>query len=75
VALSKIIVYSIAADGPIREVGSDKSRAVKDQGYPAGSRALDTLEKLITSTESFFHPSNSGQWTGAVSILYLQSKL
>ncbi|KAK7468647.1 Proteasome activator BLM10 [Stygiomarasmius scandens] len=65
-ALSKIIVYSIAADGPIREVGNDKSRAVKDQGYPAGSRALDTLEKLITSTESFFHPSNSGQWTGAL---------
>ncbi|THV06075.1 hypothetical protein K435DRAFT_712109 [Dendrothele bispora CBS 962.96] len=66
-ALSKIMVYSISADGPIREVGNDKSRIVdSQQGYPAGSKALDTLERLITSTESFFHPSNSGQWTSAL---------
>jgi len=28
-----------------------------------GSKALDSLVKLITSTASFFHPSNSGAWT------------
>ncbi|THU90487.1 hypothetical protein K435DRAFT_864282 [Dendrothele bispora CBS 962.96] len=54
-ALSKIMVYSISADDPIREIVNDKSPI-----------ALDTLERLITSTESFFHPSNSGQWTSAV---------
>lgn len=35
-------------------------------GYLAGSRALDSLAKLIASTESFFHPSNSGAWTADV---------
>jgi proteasome activator subunit 4 len=34
--------------------------------YLAGSRALDSLAKLIASTESFFHPSNSGTWTADV---------
>ncbi|KAG5652290.1 hypothetical protein H0H81_005550 [Sphagnurus paluster] len=31
--------------------------------YLAGSKALDSLARLIASTESFFHPSNSGAWT------------
>ncbi|KZV77572.1 hypothetical protein PENSPDRAFT_621096 [Peniophora sp. CONT] len=31
--------------------------------YIGGSKALDALIKLIASTESFFHPSNSGAWT------------
>ncbi|KAG6897919.1 hypothetical protein C0992_009071 [Termitomyces sp. T32_za158] len=37
----------------------------KDPGrtYLAGSKALDSLARLIASTESFFHPSNSGTWT------------
>ncbi|KAA1468528.1 hypothetical protein DENSPDRAFT_833844 [Dentipellis sp. KUC8613] len=66
-ALAKLIVYSIAVDGPVRD---DKSTArseagfsARQTGYLAGSKALDSLDKLITSTESFFHPSNSGLWT------------
>lgn len=31
--------------------------------YLAGSKALDSLSRMIISTESFFHPSNSGTWT------------
>jgi proteasome activator subunit 4 len=31
--------------------------------YLAGSKALDSLVRLIASTESFFHPSTSGSWT------------
>ncbi|KAJ8514936.1 hypothetical protein ONZ45_g7571 [Pleurotus djamor] len=31
--------------------------------YLAGSKALDSLARMIASTESFFHPSNSGAWT------------
>jgi proteasome activator subunit 4 len=34
--------------------------------YLAGSKALDSLVKLIASTEGFFHPTNSGAWTADV---------
>ncbi|KAJ3798132.1 hypothetical protein GGU11DRAFT_782291 [Lentinula aff. detonsa] len=64
-ALAKILVYSISTDGPAREpsFGDPTSHDLKLAGYLAGSKALDTLDRLITSTESFFHPSNSGQWS------------
>lgn len=39
--------------------------------YVGGSKALDSLVKLIASTESFFHPSNSGAWTADVCIVCL----
>ncbi|KAH9487110.1 Proteasome activator complex subunit 4 [Psilocybe cubensis] len=35
--------------------------------YLAGSKALDSLARMIASTESFFHPSNSGTWTADLS--------
>lgn len=34
----------------------------------AGCKALDSLVKLIASTEGFFHPSNSGNWTNDVGL-------
>ncbi|KAF9014988.1 hypothetical protein BDQ17DRAFT_1418116 [Cyathus striatus] len=39
----------------------------RPKAYLAGSRALDSLARLIASTESFFHPSNSGTWTSDLS--------
>src|SRR5216683_2296365 len=39
------------------------------KSYIGGSKALDSLVKLIASTESFFHPSNSGAWTVDVCLL------
>lgn len=36
------------------------------QTFLGGSKALDSLARLIASTESFFHPSNSGPWTNDV---------
>ncbi|KAK7064490.1 membrane protein [Favolaschia claudopus] len=35
----------------------------KHKTYLAGSKALDSLYQIIASTESFFHPSNSGSFT------------
>ncbi|KAF5377581.1 hypothetical protein D9615_005140 [Tricholomella constricta] len=55
-AFAKLLVYSMSVDGDIRNNESQK-------GYLAGSKALDSLDRVITSTESFFHPSNFGSWT------------
>ena len=37
--------------------------------FLGGSKALDSLARLIASTESFFHPLNSGPWTNDVCFL------
>ncbi|KAG8722752.1 hypothetical protein FRC08_010362 [Ceratobasidium sp. 394] len=55
-SLAVLLVYSMAVDGPVRDHDSNS-------GFLAGSHALDSLDKLITSIESFFHPSNAGQWS------------
>lgn len=47
-----------------------KPRAQKMRTYLAGSKALDSLARMIMSTESFFHPNNSGTWTADVCHLY-----
>lgn len=65
--LAKLFVYSMCLDGPVRgevtAASQGSSMSPPPTGFLAGSRALDALDKLITSTESFFHPSNSGPWT------------
>ncbi|KAJ7596682.1 hypothetical protein C8J56DRAFT_918063 [Mycena floridula] len=64
-ALAKIFVYSMATDGPVRQSSTSGEIGT---GYLAGSKSLDSLDRLITSTESFFHPSNSGHWTQALTV-------
>lgn len=62
----------MAVDGPVRSEASPsrgEGRVPSRQvGYLAGSKAMESLEKFITSTESFFHPSNSGLWSLSVRI-------
>ena len=43
-----------------------KGGHLKAKTHLAGCKALDSLAKLIASTESFFHPTNSGSWTSDV---------
>ncbi|KAJ7129977.1 hypothetical protein C8R43DRAFT_1025251 [Mycena crocata] len=67
-SLAKMLVYSMAVDGPARDSSvatprNANEKLVQPTGFVAGSKALDTLDRLITSTESFFHPSNSGPYT------------
>ena len=45
-----------------------KRTLIPQRTYLAGSKALDSFARLIASTESFFHPSNSGSWTEDVSL-------
>jgi proteasome activator subunit 4 len=79
--LATIIVYSMHEDSPIAPPSGMATPFAPDPAespfYPgarplqttfiAGSKALDSLIKFIVSTESFFHPSNSGSWTSNVS--------
>lgn len=46
-----------------------KGNHLKVKTYLAGCKALDALAKMIASTEGFFHPTNSGNWTNDVCIL------
>ena len=64
------MVYSMAVDGPVRTeltLSQGGGRLPSRQaGYLAGSKAMESLDKFVTSTESFFHPSNSGIWSLSV---------
>lgn len=52
-----------------------KGGHLKAKTYLAGCKALDALVKLIASTESFFHPTNSGNWTNDVRVLLIRRRL
>jgi proteasome activator subunit 4 len=58
----------MAIDGPVRtELTQGEGKLPPRQaGYLAGSKAMESLDKFVTSTESFFHPSNSGIWSLSV---------
>ncbi|OBZ79723.1 Proteasome activator complex subunit 4 [Grifola frondosa] len=80
-SLARIIVYSMAPDGtpnpgstaptpfftPFASGASTPLPRQNGGTYLAGCKALDSLAKLIASTESFFHPTNSGSWTSDLS--------
>lgn len=55
----------MSTDGPVRLDTSGEADELFSSkiGYIAGSKALESLDKIITSTETFFHPSNAGAWT------------
>ncbi|KAI0034963.1 hypothetical protein K488DRAFT_83562 [Vararia minispora EC-137] len=73
VSLARLFVNSMSVDGPSRADPSTNSspasgtQTPQQPGYLAGSRALDSLDRLITSTETYFHPSNSGLWSISLS--------
>ncbi len=69
-SLAKIFVYSMSVDGESRGTTPIDQTLVGPhtltQGFTAGSRAIDSLDRMITSMESFFHPTNTGSWTLSV---------
>jgi hypothetical protein len=59
----------MAVDAPVRSEAPSPGERIfpsRQVGYLAGSKALESLDKFITSTESFFHPSNYGLWSLSV---------
>ena len=63
-----------ASAGDYLSIPVMKAGHFKNQTYLGGSKALDSLAKMIASTESFFHPSNSGTWTADVCNIIYSSK-
>jgi proteasome activator subunit 4 len=61
----------MALDGEVREAVPTNVRVKpgtlpRQKGYIAGSKAMDSLDRMITSIESYFHPSNTGLWSLSV---------
>ena len=65
----------MSVDGPIlnskANTPTDDSH-VGEMAFLAGSKALHSLDTIITSTETYFHPSNHGTWT--VNVLSIHSQ-
>lgn len=80
-SLSILLIYSMSEDSPIldRTPASSKRpsrrpsmtdltavNGTERKAYVGGSKALDSLLKFVNATETFFHPSNYGGWTIAL---------
>lgn len=81
-SLAILLVYSMSEDSPVldRTPASSKQPSrrpsmtdlkslnggTERKAYIGGSKALDSLLKFINATETFFHPSNYGAWTIAL---------
>lgn len=62
--LAQIFVGSMSVDSLSSGMTKESlSMQTTERHYLAGSRALDSLQRFMTSTETYFHPSNAGIWT------------
>lgn len=80
-SLAILLIYSMSEDSPVldRTPASSKrpsrrpsmtdlkaAHGTERKAYVGGSKALDSLLKFVNATETFFHPSNYGGWTIAL---------
>jgi proteasome activator subunit 4 len=56
-------VAEMTRTGSTDSLAAAGERIERSKKYLAGSKALDHLQRLITSCETFFHPSNAGPWS------------
>ncbi|BEI84863.1 hypothetical protein CcaverHIS002_0502640 [Cutaneotrichosporon cavernicola] len=54
---------AMSRSGSTDSLAAAGERIEASKKYLAGSKALDHLSNLITSCETFFHPSNAGPWS------------
>lgn len=59
---SEVDLPSLISRGGLAPPMQTRARTKRPQTYLGGSKALDSLSKLLQATESFFHPSNYGSW-------------
>jgi hypothetical protein len=68
-AISIIVIYSMSVDGPARvSIEPGAKQTAPSPGLLAGSRALESLARFITSKELLFHPSQSSVVTRSVRV-------
>lgn len=60
--------HSIHRTGSTDSLAAAGRAGDTDRTFVAGSKALDHLSRLLTSCETFFHPSNSGYWTAYLNV-------
>jgi hypothetical protein len=70
----------MSVDGEFRELpsvdhGVSDAELTKQPGFIAGSNAVDALHRMITSVESFFHPTNAGTWSIFVRLTFISEQV